>query len=94
MEKAEFVAAGFVPTTYEGQEGEFLTKKVRVEQMPYAAKHLIDDDSIFGTFEAITEVIPGGRVQLYIPDADYAEGPVPIGSEEGQALINDALAAK
>lgn len=80
--------------THEGQEGEFLTKKARVEQMPYASKHLVDDDFIFGTSEAITEVIPGGLVQLHIPDADYVEGPLPVESDEGQALIKDALAAR
>lgn len=94
MDKEYLVSGGFVPTTYDGQDGEFLTKRVCVGNMPHAAEHLIDGDLIFGSSEAVTEIIPGDLVQFHIPDADYLDGPVPVDSDEGQALIRDALAAR
>ena len=93
MEQAKLIAGGFVRTTYPRQEGEFLTKKVLVSQMPYANEHLVDGDFIHADMEAVTELVPDGTVQLSIAGADYVEGPHPVGSEEGIALLNDALAA-
>lgn len=93
MDRDQLIAAGFKPTTYEGQAGEFLTKRCRVEDMPYAHEHVEDGDMVLGTMEAITEVTPDGRVQLLISDADYVEGPIAVDSDEGQALIADAVAA-
>lgn len=85
--------AGFFPVKYEGQAGEFLAKTVKVERLPYSNEHLVDGDYIFGDMLATTEVIPDGRVQLCISDADYVEGPHAFDSEEGQALLKDAIAA-
>lgn len=93
MNRSELIANGFKPTTYEGQVGEFLTKRCRVEDMPYSHAHVEDGDIILGAMEAITEVTPDGRVQMMIAAADYVEGPVPVDSDEGRALINDAVAA-
>jgi hypothetical protein len=73
--------------------GEFLTKRLRVEQVPYASQHLVDNDYIRGTSEAITEILPGGYIQMLIPESDYLEGPVPLESEEGRVLLTDALAS-
>jgi len=89
----DLMNAGFDPVKYDGQVGEFLCKTVKVERLPYANSHLVDNDYIFGDMLATTEVIPDGRVQLCIGDADYAEGPHDFNSEEGQALLKDAVAA-
>ncbi len=94
MDREILLAGGFVLRTYPGQVGEFLTKRTKVRDLPRACKHLVDGDFIEDDFEVDTEVIPGNMVQLYIPDADYLEGPFPIGSEEGMALLQDALAAR
>lgn len=93
MNREQLVAAGFVPTTYEGQEGEFLVKRTKVEDMPYAREHLIDNDFIYGYMEAVTEVTPDRRVQLMIAEVDYVEGPVALDTEEGATLLGDAVAA-
>ena len=93
MDRETLLAGGFVPTTYEGQAGEFLVKSVPISSMPYAGEHLVDNDMVYPEFTGITEVIPVGMVQMYIPEADYLEGPVPLESDEGQALLRDALAA-
>ena len=49
----------------------------------------------------MTEVIPPSSVSgpkpmvhLHVPDADYVEGPYLVDSDEGRALIDDALAAR
>lgn len=94
MNREQLIAAGFQPTMYEGQEGEFLVKSVKVEAMPYAREHLIDNEMIFGDMQASTEVTPDGRVQLVIADADYVEGPIALETEEGRALLGDALEAQ
>lgn len=86
--------SGFTPVTYKGQKGTFLAKTVKVESMPYAREHLIDHDYITEGMPATTEVLPDGRVQLCIGHADYVEGPHPIDSDEGQALLKDAIAAQ
>lgn len=88
-------AAGFCLKTYKEQNGEFLAKETVIEGMPYAGQHLPDGDFILGTMKVITEVTPGGQVQMCIPEADtYFEGPHPFESEEGQALLRDAVEAK
>lgn len=82
MQHFELVAAGFSPKKYVGQPGDFLSKTVKVERMPYANAHMVDDDLIFGDMLATTEVRPDGRVQLCVGDADYVEGPYEFDSEE------------
>ncbi len=101
MNEERLISGGFVRTTYEGQEGVFLTKRVPLERMPDAFPRLKDDECIEGTSEAVTEVIPPCRVigpkpmvQLHVPDADYVEGPYLVDSDAGRALIEDALAAR
>lgn len=93
MDRQTLIDAGFKPTRYEGQEGEFLAKVVKVERMPYAGEHLVDNDFIYGDMDAVTEVTPDSRVQLFVADVDYVEGPWPLDSEEAQALLRDAVAA-
>lgn len=94
MDRIQLIAAGFKPATHEGQVGEFLAKRCRVEDMPYAHAHVEDGDMVLGTMQAITEITPEGHVQMLIADADYVEGPIPVDSDEGRALIADAMAAK
>lgn len=93
ISKSDLALAGFSPMTYEGQPGEFLSKTVPVDHLPYSSRNLIDNDWIFGDMLATTEVTLDGRVQLCVGDADYFEGPFPFDSEEGQALLKDAIAA-
>ncbi len=92
MDKETLLAGGFVPTTHPGQTGEFLTKRTLVEDLPYAREHMVDGSYIRASFEAITEVTPQGDVNFYIPDSEYVEGPYALASDEGLALVNDALA--
>lgn len=94
MTRDELIDRGFTPRTYEGQEGEFLVMVAKLEDMPYASAHLVDGDLFFGDLEAITEVMPNGLIQFTVSDADYVEGPVELSSEEGQALLQDAIASK
>ena len=84
------LASGFEPTRYEGQEGEFLLKKLRVGDMPYAREHIVDGDNIYDTMMAYVEVIPGDQVQFFIEEAEYLDGPVPVSSEAGMSLLVDA----
>lgn len=89
----ELMNAGFIPVRYAGQTGEFLAKTVKVERLPYANANLVDNYYILGEMLATTEVIPDGRVQFCIGDADYVEGPHSFDSDEAQALLKDAVAA-
>jgi hypothetical protein len=86
MDRQTLIAGGFVPTNYEGQEGEFLSKRQPVETLAYMADHAIEG------MMATTEVLPDGRIQLSVDNGEgYLEGPHPAGSEEGIALLKDAL---
>lgn len=89
----DLMKSGFSPVHYEGQCGEFLTKTVQVDRLAYSSEYLVGDSAIFSDTMATTEVIPDGRVQLCIGDADYVQGPHDFHSEEGQALIRDAMNA-
>ena len=92
--KEELITAGFLLVKYEGQNGDFLSKTVKAEDMSYAGEHLVDSDYIYGDMLATTEVTPDNKVQLSIMDADYVEGPVDFESEEGQFLLKDAVESK
>ena len=74
MDKTELLAGGFVPTIYEGQDGEFLTKKCPVESLPYSDEQLINNKTIYGNDEAVTEVMPDGRVQPYTVEFVLPDG--------------------
>jgi hypothetical protein len=93
IDRETLVAGGFVPTRYEGQEGEFLVKRVPIERMPEAGKRLVDEDLIMSGMDAVTEICPDGNVQLYIPDADVLDDRQPAESDAGRAMIADAIAA-
>ena len=54
MDREQLIAAGFQPARYEGQDGEFLVKRVKIASMP-KARELIDDDLICGDMEARSE---------------------------------------
>jgi hypothetical protein len=98
MDVQALIAGGFVPVRYDGQEGEFLTRHSKVHDLPYAREHLVDGDYIDAEMSCCTEIIPPDangvvRVQFSISEADYMEGPWEISTDEGQALLKDALAA-
>ncbi len=84
------VVSGFAPKRYKGQEGVFYRKDLRLGEMPYAKEHIVDDDDFFESTKAVIEVTPDGRVQFFIEERDYLEGPHPIDSDDGQALLKDA----
>lgn len=88
---AVMLANGFVRKSYPSQEGEFIAKTVAVERLPYAEK-MIDGDYIAEGMKSTTELCPDGKVQLSIDDADYVEA-YQFDSDEGLALVNDALLA-
>lgn len=94
LTREALIAGGFTPTQYPGKEGEHLTKRTRAEDLPYTHEHVVDESYVYGSSEAITELNPQGFVHLYIPDADYVEGPAPVGSAHGQAILRDALSAR
>lgn len=91
-------ASGFVETTYPGQEGVFLVKRMPVSEMPYAHEHIVDDELVSDTDTGVIEVFgwdgpagfAGARVQWSIEDTDYYEEPVQCFSEEGRGLLRDA----
>lgn len=83
-------AYGFEPTTYPGQPGEFLTKRLQAGQMPYIAEHVVDGEYV-GEFDVcVVEITPIDTVQLTIEKTDYMEEGVPLGSDEGRFLLADA----
>lgn len=90
ISKEQLLSAGFVPTLYEGQDGEFMVMQRKIEEFPYAKEHLIDGGYLCEGMLAILEVSPAGLIQFYIPEADYLEGPVPLDSEEGLALFRES----
>ncbi|MBA1280280.1 hypothetical protein [Stutzerimonas stutzeri] len=77
---------GFTPTTYEGQDGVFYTKKIKASDVPYLAEKVVDDDVLFGDDLVTYCVCPDGEVQLVYGD-QYEKGH--MFSPEGQALLLD-----
>lgn len=85
------VAAGFVETHYEGQEGVFYTKRLRAADMPFARDFIIDNDSVFPEDEVVLEVTPDRCVQLVVPAGDYIEPAVSVDSERGLDMLCGVL---
>ena len=88
-------AAGFVETTYPGQEGVFWTKRMPISAMPYAREHIADGDLVCETDIAVIEYVPanlfpGGGVQLTVGNTDYMEEAVSVTKEACMALLRDA----
>ena len=88
-------AAGFVETTYEGQEGVFWTKRMSLKDMPYYKEHMVDNDLYFESDIAIiecaeTKKFPKGGVQMVLEEIDYIEEMVAVDSEEGISLLKQA----
>ncbi|GIL13732.1 MAG: hypothetical protein BroJett038_24520 [Chloroflexota bacterium] len=95
MDIEKLKAAGFVETTYPGQHGVFLTKRMPIQDMPYAREHIVDNEIVCETDTAVVEFVPdplfpGGGVQMTVAQCDYIEEAVAVSSEEGQALLRDA----
>lgn len=89
-DRAKLIRSGFSPVHYEGQDGEFLAKKLRLQDMPRAAAQLVDDDTFFSDMEVITKVMPDGRVHFLILEVDYVEGPVALDSPDARMLLDDS----
>ena len=87
----DIIAHGFSMKLYPGQGGVFISKSLRVGDMPYMNEHAVDEDYIFADSMARVEIIPGGGVQLYISDSDYLESDSNYLSQEGWALLKDAM---
>ncbi len=88
--REKLLAAGFMPTVYQGQNGEYLAKELKASQMPYFMAHIVDNEIVYESDRIVVEVCPNDTVQLADQDADYFEDPVPLDSEEGRALLTDA----
>lgn len=90
MNREQLIAAGFVPTARDRQQGESLCKTLRVDQMPYVKAHMVATGEFLDHEVAVTEVTPDGNVVLTVPTSDYVES-YPLDSEEGRGLLKDAL---
>lgn len=95
MDLKKLEQAGFVPTTYPGQPGVFLTKRMPIDDMPYAREHIVDGELVGDSDIAVIEYVPdplfkGGGVQMTVEKTDYIEEAVAVDSEEGVALLRDA----
>lgn len=86
----QLIATGFVATNYDGQEGTFFTKRQQAQHMPLVLANVVDNDEVLPETEVIVEVTPDQRVQMYISDAEYLEGPFELASDEAQVLLKDA----
>lgn len=95
MDIEKLKAAGFVETTYPGQLGVFLTKRMPIREMPYTREHVVDNEIACETDTAVVEFVPdplfpGGGVQMTIDLCDYFGEAVSVKSEEGLSLLRDA----
>jgi hypothetical protein len=90
INKDDLLAAGFAEKTYENQVGIFIAKSLKAWDMPYMKEHVIDGEYIFEDSDVVVEVTPRNEVQLFVAHADYLEGPYPVDSEDGHALLKDA----
>lgn len=87
--------SGFVETTYPGQEGVFLTKRLPISTMPYAREHIVDGVTVGDSDMAVVEYLPdplypGGGVQMTVDKTDYYEEAILAQSPEGLGLLRDA----
>lgn len=92
MQREELIELGFTPTHYQGQEGEFLVLKTKIEMIESVRTMLAGDDYFEDGTEVIIDVCPGGQIQLYVSDADFHDN-YPIDSDGGRALLAEAVAA-
>lgn len=92
MNRKALITAGFVPTEYPSQEGEFLVKTTRVHQMP-SRNVMLQMDIFENNHVVITEVCPDRKVQVYLPEIDVLVCRHPVDSDKGQVLIQEAMAA-
>lgn len=100
MEKQKLIETGFTPKIYDGQEGEFLSKKMKLKQLPDEARarilsdldlSLFDGDDL-GDLDFIADITPGNQIQLVlVSDDEYWEGPYSLDSEEGKQLLQEVL---
>lgn len=86
------LSSGFAEKTYEGQEGVFISKTLKVRNMPIFSKQIVDNDSFFKDSVFIVELCPDNQVQICSglkEPSDYCEV-YDAFSEEGLALLKDA----
>mgnify|MGYP000917550620 CR=1 FL=1 len=62
MDRQVLIEGGFVPTRYDGDPGEYLTKSQAVETQPYTGTQAVDGDYIVEGMRAVAEVLPAGTV--------------------------------
>ncbi|MGP0171247.1 hypothetical protein ACSVIJ_05115 [Pseudomonas sp. NCHU5208] len=77
---------GFTLTHYQGQEGDFYTKKMKASEVPYLVHNVIDDDVLCSDDEVTYCVCPDGEVQLVYSDQFEKAS---MQSAEGRALLTD-----
>lgn len=87
----DLIEKGFVITLYKDQDGVFLTKKLRAEQMPYLKSHVIDNDIMYDDTQVVTEIYPDRRVCTSAEEPDYLEEQENCLGDEGWPLVQDAL---
>lgn len=93
VDRDSLVQHGFAPTRYDGQDGEYLTKRLAVDALANLGPDLIRFADLDPSELAIVEVCPDGTVQLYIPAADLLHGRHPLDSDSGRAYIADTYLA-
>ncbi|CUJ49792.1 Uncharacterised protein [Achromobacter sp. 2789STDY5608633] len=94
MDRDLLLAAGFKVKTYPDQEGEFLLKDMKLQNLPEAVQESLfleieegDDQS------AIVEVCPDQTIQFFVPAVEYHES-YSLESAEGLELVRCAMQAK
>jgi hypothetical protein len=95
IEVEKLKSAGFAETTYEGQDGVFLTKKMSVMDMPYYREHVVDNQILYEDDIAVIEVgitarFPNGGIQMVAEGTDYIEEMTDVNSEDGISLLREA----
>lgn len=91
IKDTDLVRSGFAFKLYKDQDGIFITKVMRVGDMPYMSDKAVDEKYIFSESMATVDVGPDGRVSLFIPDSDYYEVEENWMLEDGWAIVKDAL---
>ena len=86
-------AHGFVETTYEGQEGIFMSKKIALKNLPFADFlldnfdwHQPDDVVVMECFDAF--------IQGSIECTEYTFEPMSIYSKDGENMLEQSLEAE
>lgn len=82
---------GFELKIYSGQDGVFLRKEQEALRMPYMNEHIVDEEIVHAESKVVVEVYPDRRVVTNVEDSDYLEEQLDFLSDEGWALLKDAM---